>query len=86
MAGVTATLFRRPGWWRALTYTILAAAFGYGLVVVLRLISGLPATQTEQTGYPQVIVAAITGPLGFLVGIGCFDFPEGARARESRGL
>src|SRR3954451_15150326 len=74
MAGVTATLFKTPGWWRALTYTILGGAFGYGLVVVLREISGLPATQTQQTGYPQVIVAAITTALGFLIGIGCFDY------------
>src|SRR5919204_3276628 len=74
MAGVTAALLKRPGWWRALTYTILAAAFGFALVVVLRKVSGLPAFQTEQTGYPQVIVPAITAPLGFLVGIGCFDY------------
>src|SRR5262249_56073763 len=74
MAGVTAALFKRPGWWRALTYTILAAAFGFALVVILRKISGLPAFQTEQTGYPQVIVPAITAPLGFLIGIGCFDY------------
>ena len=33
-----------------------------------------PAFQTEQTGYPHIIVPAITGPLGFLVGIGCFDY------------
>ena len=74
MAGVTAALFKRPGWWRALTYTILAAAFGLALVVILRKVSGLPTWQTEQTGYPQVIVPAITGPLGFLIGIGCFDY------------
>src|SRR4051794_24097844 len=74
MAGVTAALFKSPGWWRALTYTILAAAFGFALVVILRKISGLPAFQTEQTGYPQVIVPLITGPLGFLVGIGGFDY------------
>src|SRR5213592_3596980 len=74
MAGVTAALFRNPGWWRALTYTILAAAFGFALVVALRKVSGLPAFQTVQTGYPQVIVPLITAPLGFLVGIGCFDY------------
>ena len=33
MAGMTAALFKRPGWWRALTYTILAGAFGLALVV-----------------------------------------------------
>ena len=49
MAGVTAALFKRPGWWRALTYTIIAGAFGLALVVVLRKVSGLPAFQTVQT-------------------------------------
>src|ERR687892_211619 len=74
MAGVTAVLVKRPGWWGALSYTILAGAFGLGLVVLLREISGLPIWQTEQTGYPQVVVPAITAPLGFLIGIGCFDY------------
>ena len=71
---MTAVLFRRPGWWRALTYTIIGAAFGFALVVILRKVSGLPAFQTEQTGYPQVVVPAITAPLAFLIGIGCFDY------------
>src|SRR3954447_12586964 len=71
---MTAALLRRPGWWRALAYTIIAGAFGFALVVALRKISGLPAFQTEQTGYPQLIVPLITGPLGFLVGFGAFDY------------
>jgi cytochrome c oxidase subunit I len=74
MAGVTAALFKNPGWWRALAYTIIGGAIGFGLVVALRKVSGLPAFQTEQTGYPQVVVPAITAPLGFLIGIGCFDY------------
>ena len=71
---MTEALFKRPGWWRALAYTIIAGAFGFALVVALRKISGLPAFQTEQTGYPQIIVPAITAPFGFLIGIGCFDY------------
>ncbi|HVX33250.1 MAG TPA: cbb3-type cytochrome c oxidase subunit I [Solirubrobacterales bacterium] len=66
--------FTRPGWYRAALCTVLAAAFGVGLVVVLRAISGLPAFQSEQTGYPQVVVPLILAPLGFLLGIGCFDY------------
>src|ERR671936_2801548 len=65
---------RRPGLGRAALGGVLGFAFGYGLVVVLRLISGLPATQTSQTGYPQLIVAMITGPFGFLIGLGAFDY------------
>src|ERR1700750_1268074 len=65
---------KRPGWIRGALGTVLAAAFGFALVVLLRSISGLSAFQSEQTGYPQVIVPLITAPLGFLAGIGCFDY------------
>ena len=52
---------------------LLGAAFGFALVVVLRKASGLPAFQTEQTGY-HVVVPLVSGPLGYLIGIGCFDY------------
>src|SRR3954463_15809547 len=64
----------RPGYTRGLIGFLLGGAFGFGLVVALRAISGLDVFQTEQTGYPHVIVPAITGPLGFLVGLGAFDY------------
>jgi cytochrome c oxidase subunit 1 len=70
---VVATL-KAPGQPRAILGLILGAAFGFGLVVALRAISGLEIFQTEQTGYPHVIVPAITGPIGYLMGIGCFDY------------
>ena len=66
--------FTKPGWYRAALFTVLAAALGVGLVVMLRAISGLSAFQSEQTGYPQVVVPLILAPLGFLAGIGCFDY------------
>src|SRR5215212_11192638 len=65
---------KRPGWWRGLIGAIAFGAFGFGLVIALRAISGLDPYQTEQTGYPHVIVPAITAPLGFLAGFGCFDY------------
>ena len=70
---MVATL-KAPGQPRAILGLILGAAFGFGLVVALRAISGLEIFQTEQTGYPHVIVPAITGPIGYLMGIGCFDY------------
>jgi cytochrome c oxidase subunit 1 len=81
---VTILTMRAPGmnFWRmpllawanlATSILIIGAAFGFGLVVALRAISGLEIFQTEQTGYPHVIVPAITGPIGYLMGIGCFD-------------
>jgi cytochrome c oxidase subunit I len=63
-----------PGWPRALLGAVLGGAVGFGLVVGLRAIAGLEIFQTEQTGYPHLIVPAITAPLGFLCGIGCFDY------------
>ncbi len=65
---------RAPGWPRALLGTFIGGALGFGLVVALRAISGLELFQTEQTGYPHLIVPALTAPLGFLAGIGCFDY------------
>ena len=65
---------KQPGWIRGALGALLGAAFGFALVVALRKVSGLPAFQTEQTGYPHVIVPAITAPLGFLVGLGAFDY------------
>ncbi len=65
---------REPGWYRAALGTLIGAAFGFGLVVILRLVSGLDAFQTEQTGYPQVVVPLITAPFGFLIGFGAFDY------------
>ncbi|HEX9967126.1 MAG TPA: cytochrome c oxidase subunit I, partial [Solirubrobacterales bacterium] len=65
---------KRPGWTRGIAGMVLGAAFGVGLVVILREISGLPIWQTEQTGYPHVVVPLVTAPLGFLLGFGAFDY------------
>jgi cytochrome c oxidase subunit 1 len=65
---------RRPGWYRAGLGALLAGSFGFGLVVALRAISHLDIFQTEQTGYPHVIVPAILIPFGFLIGLGAFDY------------
>ena len=66
--------WRAPGWPRALLGAGLGGAFGFALVVALRAASGLEIFQTEQTGYPHLIVPALTAPLGFIAGIGCFDY------------
>ena len=53
---------------------LLGVGFGLGLVVALRALAGLEIFQTEQTGYPHVIVPAIFAPIGFLAGLGAFDY------------
>src|SRR5215213_4317463 len=65
---------KRPGLTRAGIGFLIGGAFGFGLVVALRALSGLEIFQTEQTGYPHLIVPGITAPLGFLVGLGAFDY------------
>src|SRR6201992_1732975 len=66
--------FTKPGWYRAALLTVLGAALGGRLGVMLRAISGLSAFQSEQTGYPQVVVPLIMAPFGFLIGLGAFDY------------
>ena len=69
-----AAAIRQPGWYRGAIGMVLGAAFGFGLVVALRAISGLDVFQTEQTGYPHIVVPLITAPFGFLFGFGAFDY------------
>ncbi|MFN8163820.1 MAG: cbb3-type cytochrome c oxidase subunit I [Solirubrobacterales bacterium] len=61
-------------WLRGVVGALTGAALGFALVVGLRAISGLPTFQTEQTGYPHVVVPVITGALGFLVGFGAITY------------
>jgi cytochrome c oxidase subunit I len=61
-------------WLRGLLGAVTGAAIGFGLVIGLRAISGLPIFQTEQTGYPHVIVPVITGAFGFLIGFGAITY------------
>ena len=52
----------------------IGGLFGFLLVIGLRALAGMELFQTEQTGYPHLVVPGITAPLGFLVGMGCFDY------------
>ena len=62
-----AAAIRQPGWYRAAIGTVLGAAFGFFLVVGLRLsFRALTPSRPSSIGYPQVIVPLITTPFGFL--------------------
>ena len=79
-AGIAQTGFGLSGealarrWAKALLGTIAGGALGFALVIGLRAVSGLDTFQTEQTGYPHIVVPAITAPLGFLVGFGALTY------------
>ena len=60
-----------PGWYRALFATLFAAAFALGLVVLLRQLYGYEPLMDWDAIVTVMLIAA---PLGFLVGIGCFDY------------
>ena len=64
-------IFTAPGWWRALWTTPLVGFMGVGLVCLIRW-----AAHWDPIWYPQPIltVALVTFPIGFLIGIGCFDY------------
>ena len=56
-----AATIKQPGWYRGAIGTLLGAAFGFFLVIGLRALMGLDIYQTEQTGYPHIVVPLITG-------------------------
>ena len=61
-----------PGWLRAMWMAPLVGAFGLAIVVFFRWLAGWdPLLDTR----PIVVVAGTVGfPLGYLAGIGCFDY------------
>jgi len=59
-------------WWtRAWWWTIGGTAFGMAIVFVLRLLFGMDPLWEPQV---YVTIMGLTGGLGFLAGIGCFDW------------
>jgi cytochrome c oxidase subunit 1 len=62
---------RAPGWWRALTFTVLGIAFSYALTIGLRALFG---DDPLLDGEAVLTVALLATPLFFLVGLGCFDY------------
>ena len=61
---------RQPGWYRGAIGLVLGAAFGFGLVVALRAISGLDVFQTEMTerrSELDSVVAVLDGHLRLAV-------------------
>ena len=61
-----------PGWYRAALGTVGGFAFGMAIVVVVRSLYGWdPVVDWNAIITVGALVAA---PLGYLVGIGCFDY------------
>src|SRR6201997_2729070 len=65
-------LLTRPGWIRAAWMTCLFGGIGFGIVVGLRAWFGWHPILLEA---PVILVSGlVAAPLGFLAGIGCFDY------------
>jgi cytochrome c oxidase subunit I len=70
--GTARRLILGPGWIRAAWMFCLFAGIGFGLVVLARWAAGWqPLLDT-----PVIVLISllVTGPIGFLAGIGCFDY------------
>jgi cytochrome c oxidase subunit 1 len=63
--------FTAPGWWRALWTTPLVGFAGIGLACLIRW-----AAHWDPIWYsvPLVTISTVTFPMGFLIGIGAFDY------------
>src|SRR5436853_2754902 len=66
-----AARLRAPGWYRAALAVVVGLAFGFGLDVMLRAISGY---HPVIDGNAITTVWLIAVPIFFLLGIGCFDY------------
>src|ERR687886_128785 len=62
---------RAPGWYRAALGVLIGIAVAFGLDVLIRALYGYKPTID---GNAITTVALISAPLGFLIGIGCFDY------------
>jgi cytochrome c oxidase subunit 1 len=66
-----ALALRAPGWWRALTYTVIGIAFSYGLSIGARALLGFDPLLD---GEGVLTIGLVSVPFFFLVGLGCFDY------------
>jgi cytochrome c oxidase subunit I len=60
-----------PGWYRAILGIAIGIAIGFGLDVLIRALYGWDPLID---GNAITTICLISAPLGFLVGIGCFDY------------
>ena len=68
------------GFVRGLAAQILGTALGMALVVVVRVLVGLPAWKAE----PAVVVGAMVGTISFLIGVGSLnDWIKWAKGQET---
>ena len=63
-------ILTRPGWWRSLFWTIFAAVIAVAIPSLVRVSVGWPWFQYEVVSACLMILC----PLGFIAGIGCFDY------------
>ncbi|MDX6599664.1 MAG: cytochrome c oxidase subunit, partial [Gaiellales bacterium] len=64
------SILTRPGWWRALIWTIISAVIAVAIPSLVRVAVGWPWFQYQVVSTCLMLIV----PLGFIAGIGCFDY------------
>ena len=64
------SILTRPGWWRALIWSIISAVIAVAIPSLVRIAIGWPWFQYEVVSTCLMLIV----PLGFISGIGCFDY------------
>ena len=65
---------RAPGWYRAALFMVLGLGLAFAITTIIRAAYGHHHYAHYVDGQAVTLVAMISMPLAFLIGIGCFDY------------
>jgi cytochrome c oxidase subunit I len=65
---------RGPGWYRAALFMILGLGVAFAITTIIRVAYGHDTYAHYVDGHAVTLVAMISMPLAFLIGLGCFDY------------
>jgi cytochrome c oxidase subunit I len=65
---------REPGWYRAALFLVAGLGLAFAITTIIRVAYGHDTYAHFVDGHAVTMVAMISMPLAFLIGIGCFDY------------
>jgi cytochrome c oxidase subunit 1 len=65
---------RAPGWYRAALFMVLGLGLAFAITTIIRAAYGHPTYAHIVDGHAVTLVAMISMPLSFFIGLGCFDY------------